>query len=480
MTDQDPLDDRLRSYLRERADVPTPDGLLESVRASARPAPHVWRSWPRVAFAVVAVMVAVVIIGTRVLPVENQGGTPRLSTQGQPSSGVTPSSSSTPRDSGLAANGFPAEALGLPVISVDEARTLIAGRQHQGRAMAVGGWWSEAILGMGCPAPMVFKSVVEGYCSLTALAPTDAKIDDYQSSANSSSESFRAPPNALLPREGPETAGVDEPWKGVAFGSAQRMLPQRVVLIGHVGDPRAWMCAAETFRSCQSEFVVDAFAWVEGRIIDSWKDNGGAPGNLTVDQARSAVAGAVPESRTVTLSASTADEIAYLDPRISLDAGTFWLARVVAGPLDPEGTSELVEVLIDDRTGTAQTLPMRFAAGTEPGAVQFVANGDFFNGFGQLPTLYAAIVDGAGRRLRQAFLGPYSNTPAVLPEGDYAVVSWSGDPNSRVANPSQPPQVGCSRSVHVVSNAIVSVTVSWDAQQTCKIGPGPATPTASP
>ena len=63
-----------------------------------------------------------------------------------------------------------------------------------------------------------------------------------------------------------------------------------------------------------------------------------------------------------------------------------------------------MEVLVDDATVAARTLPMSFAPGTEPGEVQFSADGNFFSQYGELPALYAAIVDPAGDRLAQTYL----------------------------------------------------------------------------
>jgi len=388
------------------------------------------------------------------------------------SAGSSSIPSSTLADPGLAAKGFPSEVLGLPVIGVADARALIAGGQHQGRAMAVGGWWSAGIMMMGCPAPMVFKSVVEGYCSLTALAPTDAQIDHYEHSGNSSSESFKAPDDALLAREVPETAGWHEPWKDVGNDAAARQLPQRVVLIGHIGDPRAWQCVAQALLSCQKEFVIDAFAWVEGRFIDPWNDRGGPKLLLTLEQARAAAQVALPDGRLVTISRGDDSYSWELDPRIGPGAGGLWLARSIAGAVDAQGTARLVELVVDDRSRGVSTLEMSFAAGSEPGGVQYVGSGDFFNQNGQPPALYVAILDAAGRRVHETYFQTLGNPPAVLPAGDYAVVSWSGDPNSRAPYPTQPARASCSGTVQVTSNAIVSVRISWNSDLTCEIRDG--------
>jgi hypothetical protein len=476
MTPEDQFDDRLRAYLRQRADVPTPPDLLTNAETAGRSHPAPARPRLRLAVGLAAIAMGAVFIASRIL----FALAPVVTVPGASSPAPSPVSGATPNDSSLATAGFPAEVLGLPVISVPDARVLIAGGRHQGRAMAVGGWWSEGMLAMGCPASPVYTSVVQGYCSATALAPTDAQVDHFQQSDNGSSESFQRPADALSPREGPETAGIDEPNREVANDPAARQLPRRVVLVGHVGDPRAWQCVADAFVSCQKEFVVDAFAWVEGRFIDAWNDRGGPAPHLTVAQARDAAQSAMPGSRLVTISPWDEGEVPSLDPRIGLSSGAFWLARSIAGAPDPQGTAPLVEALIDDRIGAARTLSMSFAPGTEPGAVQFVADGNFFEQNGQLPALYAAVVDNAGKRLQQTYFQSLGNTPAVLSQGDYTVISWSGDPNTQVPNPTPPARVSCSGSVHVQSNVIASVTITWRSDLTCQVRGALATPTTAP
>jgi len=480
MTPPDPFDDQLRAYLEQRAAVPTPPDLVANAEAAGRSRSNRSRPQLRLALGIGAVVVAVLFVASRVLYLPSPAAPLPTSAAAASVPAVSAGSSSVPSstlaDPSLAASGFPSEVLGLPVIRVADARALIAGGQHQGRAMAVGGWWSEGIMMMGCPYPGVFKSVVEGYCSSTALAPSDAQIEHYQHSGNSSSESFNPPDDALRPREVPETAGYGEPWKDVGNDLAARQLPQRVVLIGHVGDTRAWQCVADAFVSCQKEFVIDAFAWVEGHSIDAWNDRGGPKPLMTVAQASAAAQAAVPDGRLVTISRWDGSDALELDPRIEPDAGGFWLARLLAGPIDAQGTSRLVEVLVDDRSGDARSLPMTFAAGTEPGAVHFDADGAFFNGNGQLPALYAAILDQAGKLQQETDIQFMGNPPAVLPEGDYTVVSWLGDPNSQVASPTQPPRPTCRGSVHVASNAIVLVRISWNPDLTCQFSDGTTAP----
>jgi hypothetical protein len=480
MSARDPFDDQLRAYLDGRAAVPIPPDLVVDAEAAGRSRSNRSRPQLRLALGIGAVVVAVLLVASRVLYLPSPAAPLPTSAAAASAPAVAAGSSSTPSptlaDPSLAANGFPSQVLGLPVISVADARALISGGQHQGRAMAIGGWWSEATLAMSCPAPIVFKSAVEGYCSQTALAPTDAQIDHYQHSGNSSSESFQAPDDSLRAREVSETAGWREPWKDVSDDAAARQRPQRVVVIGHVGDPRAWQCVADAFASCQKEFVIDAFAWVEGRSVDAWNDRGGPEPHLTVAQARAAVHASVPDGRLVTISYGDDSYALELDPRIAPGSGGFWLARSIAGAVDGDGTTRLVEVLVDDQSGDARTLEMSFAPGSEPGSVQFVADGTFFKGLGELPTLYVAILDPAGGRLREASLWYLGSTPAVLPEGDYSVVSWSGDPTSRVASPTQPPRPTCRGSVHVVANTIVSVRIFWDSDLTCQIRDGSTTP----
>jgi hypothetical protein len=472
----DPLDDRLHAYLSARAALDVPEDLLASLRRPARP-----RRWgfsrPLGArlglLGSVAVVIVVVALLVASFPFGNGGPTP------VPASGT---SSRPPFDSELASAGFPSIVLGIPVLSVAQARVLIADGAHGGRAMAVGGWWSQATQQMGCPRPMQFQSPVQGYCSLTALAPTDAVIDDYQHSGNGSSEGFNPPGDAILGRLVAETAGSDVPWSGVSMDDPRRQQPQRVVVIGHVGDPRAWMCAPETIASCRKEFVIDAFAWVEGQSVDAFNDRGGPPASLTRDQARTIIA---PAGTLVTFSPWPVDEGTDLDPRIGPDwpgSGEFWLARVIAGPPDSQGTAPLLEVLVDDATAAARTLPMAVAPGTEPASVQFTATGDFFQQNGQLPSLYAAVIDGetGSKRAAQTYLQPLWNTPAVLGAGTYRVISWSGDPNSTDPAPSPPPRVPCGARLDVASGDLVTVTITWAGDGSCTMDVTGAEPAPTP
>ena len=485
MTPRDPIDDELGAYLRQRASVQVPGDLVaRALAGDRRPAPQP-RPWLRLGAAMAAVLVVAAIAATQIphlpagvaLPATAPGGassapdTAALETAANATAAPSVAGTRT-QDPGLAAHGFPAEVLGLPVLSVAEARALIGDPLYQGRAMAVGGWWSQGSGGMSCPAPSHFTSVVEGYCSLTALAPTDARVDVYRHTENSSSESFNAPEDALKPRITAETAGWDEVYTDVPDVDAHQ-LPRRAVLVGHAGDPRAWMCVAAVIESCKKEFVVDAFAWVEGRTPKLVRVPDGAHPLSSVSQVVTAVDSMLPKDTLVTLLART--DVRYLeyDPIYGIDHAPFWLARSVVGAVDAAGTSRLVETLVDDEVGggSIDVIDMAYRPGAEPGSVQYVADGDFYHQFGELPSLFAAIYDGRGNRLQQTYLQSLYSTPAVLPAGDYRVISWSGEPSSAVPNPTPPAKSTCEAPVHVTTDAVTNVLITWNADLSCRINP---------
>ena len=489
MTDQDPLDDRLRGYLRARADVPVPAGLMESARVAPPPPRRAWRSWPRVAFALVAVMVAAVLIGTRILNEPNQfavapspssgasiGRSPAASTQVVP--GATPEASGASTgvvpDATLEANGFPDTVLGLPVITVAAARSLITGDQHPGRAMAVGGWWSSPAYAISCPAVIGYEPPIVGRCALEALSPTDA-VAGHRSSDG---YSWGPPSGSILARQVQESSGTSELWKNVDPQSDARELPQRVVVIAHSGDIRARQCVIETIASCEQELVIDSFAWVEGRMTDALVDTAGS-WNLDPDAARAAIEATLPAGQIVTFGPQSAENVQWVDPRIPLDSAPVWIGRVITGPPDRGGTAALDEVLVGDATGLTQTLPMALDSDHLPATITLNGVGAFLN-FSDPPTVFVAITHQGLRMTEAGHFDGANAAPAVLAAGDYRIEVWARDLASNDSRPSIPPITTCAASLHVTAGEMAAVTITWQKAGSCSIEtPGPA-PTTGP
>ena len=315
----------------------------------------------------------------------------------------------------LAANGFPSTVLGLPVLTVPEATALIASGSVNGRAVAVGGWWSEGLEGMSCPGPMRYFAPIETYCGgEAALAPTAAQVDFFSRTSDGFGESFEVPPDALQPRVVDETAGHAAVWRGVN-GRVARQHPRRVVVIGHVGDPRMWLCLPESRADCETQLVVDRFAWAEGRTPGVTSEYGVKEPRLTLAQAHRAVQPVLPDgSVDLTLSAWTPDEAVNLDPRIDPAIGPFWFARAMTGPPDAAGSAQLTEVVVSDATGAISMLDVAPAADAIPASIAISATD-----FSRRPTVAILRADGS-EVFRQQLQGRWMQ-PAVLPAAEYRV-----------------------------------------------------------
>lgn len=383
-----------------------------------------------------------------------------------PAAAVSPSA---PEES-LAAAGFPSAILGLPVRTVAEARQLMAGGGINGRAIAVGGWWSQPVLAQTCPAPMVYVTPIEGYCRHTALAGTPAQVDSYTQWDNGSSESFMPPDDALQPRLVSETAGIQALWEGVTdLDSADRQMPQRVVIIGHVGDPRMWQCIPQSRHSCETAFVVDRFAWVEGRSVEPAVDHGGPPPRGGDDALATISAALPPGSVILTFGAWMARDAHSLDPRFhASQVGRFWFARAIVGVPDAAGTAALTEVVMPDATGRAELLDVAPPPDEIPATVPFVVSN-----FPRRTRVAIERLDGSVVYLQP--LQRWWTPPAVLPAGDYQILVWQGR-----ARPTPPPidSVSCSATLHVGPGQSVPITISFD-DGNCTIGPTPE-PAPSP
>ena len=368
----------------------------------------------------------------------------------------------------LAANGFPATVLGLPVLTVPEASALIASGSANGRAIAVGGWWSEGFVVMSCPAPMRYYAPIEPYCGgLAALAPTAAQVDFLSRLPDGSSESFKPPADALQPRVVAETSGHGAVWRGVN-GPEARQHPRRVVIIGHVADPRMWLCPPESRAGCDTRLVVDRFAWAEGRTPGVTPGNGLESPRLTSAQAREAVRAALPEgSVNLTVSAWPHDGAADLDPRIDPDSvGPFWFARAMTGPADAAGSAPLTEVVVSDATGATSTLDVAPAPDAIPATIVVSETDD-----SRRPTIAFLRADGSEAH-RQVLQGRWTQ-PAVVPAGDYRI-----EVRSSLSHGSDAAHVMCASPLHAEPNTLISLAVSY-VGSACELTDVPA-PQPSP
>ena len=336
-------EERVRRYLRSRADVAVPDDLRwPSAAAKGRPeaAVRVVRS-PALAAAVVAA----VALGVAVL------GAPPAQGPGLESTGP---SSSTPLTNGSASpsvsvpDKFPPSVAGMDVVSVAAAVDLLRRGDLDGRAVAVGGYFFQGAL--RCPVRLQYVGTLEGYCRLVAFTddPASAALCTYgpnSSSCHGPSGTYLAP---FFVRE---TSGY------ASWPSVSNREPMPLVLVGHAADARLWQCDADAQETCRLAFVVDRVAWANGQAIPL-----SVP--ATWDQTRSqlltpeltltdAIATIGSGHEVLALAAFQAGEISKIDPRWNLAGDDIvWLIRSIEGDQSSVNVMRSVTVsLVDDATG---------------------------------------------------------------------------------------------------------------------------------
>ncbi len=255
----------------------------------------------------------------------------------------TPSVEPTPSSGGVT---FPTEALGLPVHTVADTVALIAAAGGiDGRAIAVAGYWYR---GFALPCPYPFPTPpppIAGYCSNEFIVDSADSID-----TGSGSPTPGTP--YLAPRALVEAAGVD------ALDSDSSTIdgnhPRAVVVIGHVGDPRYWMCQGDQRAACKTAFVVDRLVWLDGQTVARTQTAPNVPPVLSVDQVtQEAQIAFGSTAQIINLVSVPAGGAAGVDPRLVEDfAQGTWIARAIVNEADAAGTGSMSEVLIDDDTNS--------------------------------------------------------------------------------------------------------------------------------
>jgi hypothetical protein len=140
---------------------------------------------------------------------------------------------------------------------------------------------------------------------------------------------------------------------------------QRVVVIGHAGDPRLWQCRPQDRDGCGDIFVVDRIVWVEG--VDAPLKTGFSEvaASLTLDEAVAAT-GADP-AQVLSVLALRGEDVGTIDPRLSGgDASVVWVIRF-AGTPDEFGTADATTYLVDDASATVlSSVPLQVDAHYAP------------------------------------------------------------------------------------------------------------------
>ncbi len=460
-------DERVRRYLRSRAGVPVPDDLRWPSRADdRRPLTALWSSvrWAGLAAAVV---VAVVVIRVVVVSTPSPDGTgPRPS--GPPATASAGASSPVGAE-------FPSIVAGMPVVSVAQAVELLQRGDLDGRAVAVAGYFFQAM--PSCPAPMRYISPLEDWCRFVAF--TDDAASATLCSYGSNSVSCRPPSGThLAPFIVSETSG--------ALPSASDGKPMPQVLIGHAGDARQWQCAADTQEACGRAFVVDRIAWANGHdvtltALEPWDQTTGkrlVP-RLTMDQATAALD---LGDHAVAAAAFRAGDISTVDPRWNLAGDDIvWIVRSIGdGDSSSDATRSVTVSLVDDASGNlvdahdlaldATYRPARLWTIATTNGIECCA-GDVYPFYGVRSgdgtTVHDGMVQGGtyGREDATTY-GP--GVPLVLSPGTYSDTVWLASLDRGVIGP---PTGACSTEVTLGElDDVMLEAVFPAAGETCTFG----------
>lgn len=160
----------------------------------------------------------------------------------------------------IASPAFPAEILGLPVISVAEA----IGRREtilDDTEIAVRGYFTAPNVGVELPCPAIPAdiSAVQSRCPDPVTWMTD-ELERLWTRTDAGWESRPPSGPALNP-----LVRFDVPFEVPNLWNDTGPNPMPAVVLGHFGDRRAAACPEPSVEGCRRAFVVDALVWAAGR-----------------------------------------------------------------------------------------------------------------------------------------------------------------------------------------------------------------------
>ena len=271
----------------------------------------------------------------------------------------------------LRADGLPVAVDGLRVQTVGQALAALAvGKPEDDSLVAIGGWLTFDPMPYFCPNETPGPALEES-CGTDGLVLTETrqKLITVVTSGAGTTTIEATPASPFLHPRPLEGSFIDEP--PAAMGPSQAAgipdtLPVHVVLVGHFHDHRAAQCAVDQRTACESAFVVDQMAWLDGH------DQGPAIGSVTdgttgVFKPRLGEAGVLAALRSSLDPADTVVSAAAVTPcgiepfitgeltPSSNCPGTLWYVRV-AGPAPKFppmswGVGESGWMVLDDATG---------------------------------------------------------------------------------------------------------------------------------
>ena len=469
-------DERIRAYLRGRADVSVPDDLRWPTAASGprrRWAIGPARAWGRLAVAGLAM--AVVTVGVVLsLPTPTGPGGPSTPA----ASGSAPPTSQPPDTT------FPSAVAGLPVISVATAFELLRSGMLDGQAIAVAGYYDEGV--PSCPYPGRYVGPLEGWCRFVAFTDTRAGAQLCHSSGANGMSCSQPSGTYLAPFFMSETSGNVWSWLG---GTE----PVALVLIGHAGDARQWQCTAGTQAECANAFVVDRIAWADGHDVPPAAPQTGDLSSgmaITPRMTIAQVAAAVGLGDDLLTGAPfRAGDIATVDPRWNLAGDdVVWLVRSLAQAAEPgvEQTRPEMVWLVDDATGRViDSHPLKLDADYQPARLWQLATihgieccasnvFPFYRALsGDGTVVYEGLVSGgsSGGPGYTTYGGGYGSGLLVLPAGGYAITAWLATDDGGATGT---PRDECSTQVTLRPLDDVALNADFPAGQACSFQPAPA------
>jgi hypothetical protein len=353
-------DERLAAAYRALAARPAPADLTDAtLAASAGRAKQGGRGirgwtrpmfrWPRAALAGSAfglVLVAVLVAG--------------LALRSTP----VPVASAT----SAAPEGAPKTVDGLAVLSVSRALAAEAGGNPPSDGLVAVGGWIDRLPAHSCPAPEQTPAALEDTCSARKLLLTETKQELVVIEPGRGGTMIMAnPPVApfLYARE-PAGSYVDPLLPAGGFDDSSAYRPLQAVLVGHFHDARAAECGADQRVACESAFVVDRLAWLDGKgfgpNVSIGGDSNGAElkPHLTADGVLAALRSSLaPSDTVVSMAAVSLIDITTITGKGMQASGNgsdlLWFVRI-AGPAPSFppmawGAGRSGWIVLDDATG---------------------------------------------------------------------------------------------------------------------------------
>ena len=317
---------------------------------------------------------------------------------------------------------FPSSVLGLPVVSVAEAKRLADAGDIDGRVVAVAGYffqetphcYSEALAGV----PLEYECWIEGFA--------DTRAGAQQCTYSKNGMSCAMPPGRTAPVFMPDSLGIEGLYASTSG------FPAPVVILLHTDDPRSWECMPDHFAECQTRFVADRVAWVDGhevlpeaREIYNPSFYTQTVATLTLDQVTQAIG---PGAVVVSARPSKANDARTIEPRWNLSGdGVVWIVESVAPGDQAAGPAAATTIsLVDDQTGAVlRSEPFALPSDFAPGRLWVRTSLQGFPDNDPDPLAPYVSLSRDGVDLQN---GSWNEVPYVLDPGEYTVSAWLSKP----------------------------------------------------